>query len=578
MSRTVIGQAIVWVMLAAAIVGARSASADGFARVLPSAGAATARPANPAPASHGWFVSIDRPGHVTLAHVPPRRRAGADGLLRGAADGVVRHALELDGMPSAIAAWDDRIYLVFAARGSGTRSVSSLAVRPTPARDRWRLEPLGRLAVEPELPGGGELEGLAATSVGLVSVIVEPDANGVVQRRLRVLEGRAWREARLPDSLAVARPDVAVFAIGMGERLGLFIRGTDGSAELWSTARVRPPGRSARAEWSADAEQESSVDDETASVTSGPLGLEWHHLALASDCSVPELPGDGSRVFVSGGRVYAAVATAGDAINVLAITPETCVKVGRIDGVGERAAVVGLDTPSRVVAAWLVDVANPKGALERPVPRMEIREISLVDGRTEYSGPIVGDAPISPREAQWLALGLVVLMGAVLLVVLRADSGKDDYTIPVGTSLAPSGRRVIAGAIDLVTAGVVAARSIGVSGAELADPVFLMSERSVVFVGTMIGIGVMLGVIGEVFMGRSPGKLLTSCEVIDVRVTGRLSHPRLWQAVVRNLVKWVLCPAALLGLMEPQGRHRGDSLSRTAVVVADGSDESEADA
>ena len=83
----------------------------------------------------------------------------------------------------------------------------------------------------------------------------------------------------------------------------------------------------------------------------------------------------------------------------------------------------------------------------------------------------------------------------------------------------------------------------------------------------MVVSGLVLGVMGEVLIGRSIGKLLTGCEVVDVRVTGSISHPQFWQALVRNVIKWVLAPAAMLGLMDAQGRHRGDSMSRTAVVV-----------
>ncbi len=540
-------------------------------QLLPSAGAAPAsRAAAPPQSTHGWFVTVDPQGQVVLAHVPPRRRSGADGQLRGTGDGVVHKAIGLDVEPRAVAAWDERVYLVFNAGAGGSRAVGSLSARPTPVRDRWRYEPDGRLAVEPSLTGAGDLVGFAASAMGVGAMIVDATPSGAPYRRFFVLDRRAWREAELPEVLQSPDAGDTVWLISTGDGLGVLRRLGEGSAELWVASKATEPPRESIADRSPDGELFGGSGGDSAE--NAPLTLLWERREYAADRSLPAMPSADSRVFMSGGRVYAALLTGGGGLDVIAMTPATSVRVGTIEKVGPMVGVVGLDTPSRVVAAWFVaEVAGGTrpGEAGKVESRVEVRELSLVDGRTEFAGPMTGDTPLSPREVQWLAVGLVVLMGAVLLVVLRSDPNEDAYTIPPGTSLAPSGRRMIAGLIDLVTAGVVAARLLGIAIAELGDPEFVMSERSLIFAGVMVASGLVLGVLGEVFIGRSIGKLLTGCEVVDVRVTGAISRPQLWQALVRNLIKWVLAPAAMLGLMDAQGRHRGDSMSRTAVVVLD---------
>ena len=102
---------------------------------------------------------------------------------------------------------------------------------------------------------------------------------------------------------------------------------------------------------------------------------------------------------------------------------------------------------------------------------------------------------------------------------------------------------------------------------DLTDVDFMLSERALLFALTVVGAGLVLGILGEALIGRSVGKVAMGCEVIDVRVTDRPVHPKVWQAATRNVIKWVLSPAAMIGLMDPEGRHRGDSMAGTAVVM-----------
>jgi hypothetical protein len=45
--------------------------------------------------------------------------------------------------------------------------------------------------------------------------------------------------------------------------------------------------------------------------------------------------------------------------------------------------------------------------------------------------------------------------------------------------------------------------------------------------------------------------------------------------LIRNVVKWGLPPVAMVGMLDPVGRHRGDLLAMTAVVIEGEPDEDE---
>ncbi len=543
------------VAVIAALAGA-SARADGPARLLPSAGGGSS---SEHVGSHGWFVVIDGRGRGTLAHLPPRRAAGPDGRLRGVSNGVAQPVPSLDFVPRAVAAWEERAWVVMERGGRTPRQVGSVAAVPTPLSDNWRFEPAGRLRVEPALPGDGEIESFAGSDLGPGALIVDRAADGE-RRRLYVLAGRAWERANLPGDLSTLNDAEPVFLLGMGGRLGVLVRDRTGCVDLWLGARAAEPPRPAIGEKDPEERLLSPRSRERAP---RDLSLTWERRVLAQDRSAPEMSASDTRVFASAGRVFVAQTTAEGGVEIGELTGASFVPVAREDRVGAMVSVAGMQAPSRVVLAWVAPgpVRPGEGGAAA-----EVREISLVDGRVEYAGPLVNEPPLTAREFQWLALGLVLLMGAVLLVVLRADPSGDVFSLPDGVSLAGPGRRVIAGAVDLGLAAVIAARLLGVSITELGEPAFLM-RHSIGFVGAVIGVGLVLSVLGETLGGRSIGKLLTGCVVIDTRVADRVATPSFWQAGVRNLVKWVLSPAAALGLMEAQGRHRGDSLARTAVVI-----------
>jgi membrane protein YqaA with SNARE-associated domain len=101
-----------------------------------------------------------------------------------------------------------------------------------------------------------------------------------------------------------------------------------------------------------------------------------------------------------------------------------------------------------------------------------------------------------------------------------------------------------------------------------------MSGDAVRILLTLATIGVVIGTLTEWLFGRTPGKLITDCEVVAIvsgaettQNKGDVARPSLASCLIRNCVKWFLSPVAMLALFDDSGRHRGDQIARAAVVV-----------
>lgn len=192
----------------------------------------------------------------------------------------------------------------------------------------------------------------------------------------------------------------------------------------------------------------------------------------------------------------------------------------------------------------------------------------MFTGRTLYAGTARSEGPISPGEFRAVVLGLLVLMAAVLALVLRAPPA-GSFVLPAATALAEPGRRLAATLIDL-GATLLIVRGLGLWPASLLDPAAWFDGTNGLTLGATVVVAVLNGAVCEGLWGKTPGKVLVGCEVVLLGRTGEPWDPRPpgpARALVRNLVKWVLPPVAVLGVLDPEGMHRGDSYARTAVVV-----------
>ncbi|CAN0594975.1 unnamed protein product [Laminaria digitata] len=142
----------------------------------------------------------------------------------------------------------------------------------------------------------------------------------------------------------------------------------------------------------------------------------------------------------------------------------------------------------------------------------------------------------------------------------------DAMQIPDACVLADPGRRLIATMLDAVLVASVVGWYFDVSASEILTMAVIVrpdNAWAVIPITMMMGVGV--STISEWLQGRTPGKMLVVIRVVRAQ-SGELVRPRLWSALVRNAIKWILPPVAALALIDPEALHRGDRASRTLVV------------
>lgn len=481
-------------------------------------------------ASHGWVVvKVEGEASATLAHVPPRGAvAGAD----PSPSGRLRAVASLVETPTHLAADGASVWMLFPPERSGERLISMLNVRPTGVRDLWVREPESRLLTAGSLPDVDGVDGLAVVGGKMYALVRE-------ELEVRLL-GRAGGGAFERLSHPVWRIDAGELRLGASDAgLHVLQRGI-GGWRLWTLA-----------------------------------GGAW------SEQGVRE-PLDAGELRVAGfwrGEVIALGEADGRGL-VWSLSEREPIVLGRLDlPVGLSSSVV-LHGSGRLLLAW-TEAGETSGetgsglpaAREVASPVRRVVEFSLVEGRTLYAGPADVAAPVSPDEFRALAIGLIVLMALVLVVVMRPAPEAGVVVLPPGLAIAGPGRRLLASAIDGLVGLVIVGRALDMPVVEVLGPLALPAT-GILDVGPLalaIVVNIAHGSVSEALFGRSIGKMLTGLIVARVDASsalpaGQFRPPGFWRSVVRQTVKWVLPPVAMLALSDPSGRHRGDLMARVAVL------------
>jgi hypothetical protein len=244
-----------------------------------------------------------------------------------------------------------------------------------------------------------------------------------------------------------------------------------------------------------------------------------------------------------------------------------------LDGCG-RLAVVWQEYPETVPGP--PSLGGP-ARVPASQPSTFVTEISAFTGEVLYSGRAHVAGPVSKHELKLLAIALVGVMLVVILAVFRPEGTDESLSLPQGYALAEPGRRMAAGAIDALIAGVIASV---IAGRSVLDAIrldaLLTESGSIELVLLTLGVGFLHATLGDWLMGRSLGKAITGCEVCALAssqpdesgvLQPTLGRPTIWQAALRNLVSWVVPPLAVWGMGGPDHRHKGDQVSRTVVVI-----------
>ncbi len=491
----------------------------------------------PGAEGHGWLV-VGPESAPKIVHVPPRGSVDVGGgrLLSGNG-GTVRLAARLNAMPEAVAAEGRKVYLIFPTGANGKRLVLRASVSPAPVGNLWELEQQERLDAMPSLEAAGTLCGLVATDLGLAALIRDESA---AKATLWLLRAGVWSEADVPE--LESKGGLRLVPTPQGLRL---LAWSGQGAVLWRGV-AGGSDKSPTIEWTRTPLAALGLNPDQA-----PLNPCWMAGALVFG------------VRAESGLELREARSSG--VRTLATLPE----------VGARFAMTGLPQSGRIMVVWTEPkpgAVQPEAGKPVPEPVYLLREVSVHTGRTLYAGAPAEAWPFSRLEFRLLALLLMAVVVGVLLFVLRPDQGDAAVLLPQGCALAGPWQRAVAGGIDLAFAWVIVSSSLGVTFESLLYPV--LGARLVPVILLVIGVACFHCTLGEWLSGRSIGKVITGCRVVVVGATGdpgagerSPESPAFGAALIRNLVRWGVPPLGMAGLASPNGRHRGDLLARTAVVV-----------
>lgn len=505
--------------------------------------------------SHAWAVYRNSASEILLVHVPPRD-AGSHGAIRtdAAVPGTLQAFRPLGHrFPLAIAAIDERIYLVFPkahAQGRQIMRVYMGSAVPNPVGASWTFAPIDRLDSKPPIETRGDLLDLVATSTSLYALIKEDG-----QLQLLTMGDTQWTPVPLPPVVAhqhqalgptrdhdntqpPAEPSVAPSAqstIGprahdwalasVGEQLLLIDRDADPLVPL---ALDKDTATWDSAQWAPMPRPEGDF-----SILSGQRGMTLLHFDAKGKATLSAWARSGVFTIASD------------------LTLPADARYTVLDSVNE---LLGIEALPRSV----------KDAIDTPA--VALWELDLSDGATVYQGPPVAQTPVSIGEFRFLAGMMVLVMVGVLVVVIMPDR-PDAMQVPDGFALADPGRRLIATLVDVGLVALLMGEIFGVRASEILTlGVILRPDNAWFIIPSTMLCGVVTMTLFERFLGATPGKLLMGIRVVKA-LPGPMQRPGLWSALVRNIIKWILPPVAALALVDPETLHRGDRATRTLVVT-----------
>lgn len=564
---------------------------------------------SPAPAAaraHTLLVGASSGEHLWIVAppkiVPP---AGAPGIWRvlhhhPALPAGIRLSHDLEVQPEAMAAWDDRLWIVFPPSApGGPREVWTVRAVRNPALETYFTEPAGRMSLLPGLPRAEALEGFTANADGPLAMV----RDGGVRRLLRPAR-EGWTDAsELPQSLREVAPTIreassgasttrtALVGAGSDGRTLVFAVQSNGTLATWR----RPPASAAAApspspdsrgrEVAPDASgsQGSPVSpDATDSPASPEQGEAWRRsehvptrpgailVGLGRDGDLPlAVFADASRVLLEYLRPQASVALAEFALPTVAPDSDPDSEPDSTPGSAPGSAA---DSPPSI--AWTVlSLRDGPRLVEYDAERgPRIRRIDPQRGLLEED-LVIG--ALADSRARWMHLPVLgMIAGAALLGLLlfRADAIATAVAAPSGMVHAELGPRAIAAIIDYAPA------ALAVWIVMRGDPLDLVLlpiwsaplERAIAPIAAIL-ISVLCAAISEGLFGASFGKRLLGLRV--VRVDGR--RPSLLLALARGLLRFAVLTMPLLGvihLLNPSHRGLPELLTGTAVVTRPPSD------
>lgn len=575
------------VAIGSAIAPARAADADrhpmmAWSTSSPMVGGRLSTP------SHAWIVTPDSDGRVSLVwHAPPR----GGRLFLGAPPGAVRLAADIPAVPVAAAAVGERLYLVFEERKAmpdgSPRQVLSLDAVPSGevgGELNWVTRPTGRLDAAAPLRGDGRLVDLAGGSTlhALMHGLRDHDADPTRVALFALLDD-AWREVTLPADLIEQ------------SRRGTVRQGNRVSLETPWRLVTSPEGVVAATLdggelllWSGVPDDDGKAVSSAGTDADGPRTYRWltRRVAnpLADTARMPRLLSDGHELLAfeegpqSAWRIWRRDRVAVGAWTLAFEQRGVAPSVGEVEGVGMAGVACGDLLAPGVLVVTAGDREDPARALGGG--RM-MAEVSLASGSVRSLAPLAPRHPVSAADYRLMGVLLLLVMGTIIVFLAKPPGFEaTPVTLPRQMCLADPLRRLAAGGMDLFIACVIGTAAWGLPVRVLVTAEWWGGDGSMTVLATMLVMLILQGGVCEWLFGRTPGKLMAGCAVIGARPNPETGLPMglgLARAMVRNMLKWLAPLVAIVGLLDPSRRHRGDQWSGSVVVERLPDDEDAAD-
>lgn len=424
-----------------------------------------------------------------------------------APSGTAQRAANLGALPERISSAEGSVYMLFGPLRTGNGE-NSWPIR----RVRWAGGRFSGVEAAPPLIVRGTPVDFVASGSATAHALVRSAETGLALWSLR---GNVWErsEARIDRGATTTRLAPGVFGASLWH---------EHEAEGGIVASIVPIGAG------------GGVSTEG---WPAPAGLE--------------------RIFSTGGQVVG-LAREDERVALYRLRP----------GAASRLASLEPSEGDRWVAPWNGAIVAIRSDDARGT-RLSARVISL-NGETFFDGPL-GIAPfLTAKDVLLLSMALMSVLSAVGYFVIRgALPGDGALVLPEGWSLASSGRRAMAGAIDGGVAVLIAAVAVGWERGGVRAVLAPGSDLAPIVLALSTAIAVLMGSAGEALFSRSLGKALMRCRVVTVR-GDRIGIGR---AIGRNAVRFICPPLGMAWMLDTPERQL--HLCGTVVVTEAGSDSSE---
>ena len=458
---------------------------------------------------HGWVVYQSKMYRVLIVHLPPR---GPDG---SAEPGTLESFRPLEITPEAITADGDRLWMVFPPsiiNEETMRRVSSVRAVRAFGSSGWVVSPPELLKAGPMLPGTGSLKQFVSDSSGNLFAMLKR----VDRWSLYSTGGGQWTVQPMPP-----------------------ISGSDWRLVRWGASVLL--------------------------ISNDPDGLTLAFELIENTWKPVKIPGiervwDASFVLGHGRDLVLGASGSEGSMEIRVLTAGSDLLVHRIDAAPVEPGVVLLEDSNTLV---LVSQPGEGGGARRSVRMVEI---DLNDGRELFAGEPATPSFLGAGFLQLLMMLFFAVGSVIILAVVRPQPG-GVFLVPEGWAIADPSRRFAATLIDLVILSTIIAPLFGVGIIELVTGnVLSRTDSSWIALPAMLFVGMLSSTVLESTIGGTIGKA-----VMRIRVTRCTQGPAetvaFSRVLSRNLIKWFLPPVAMLSLVEPGFRHRGDIAGRCIVVI-----------